>query len=203
MKNLATVLTIMSMVIMPCLVVAQNDTDCVTETKALLDTNQAVKAAYAELQTVLEADLKKDPTAYCNILGGKCDINIGAHSANLTSTCVAEGGQLVEKDLVATCSGKVQNIPIPDGFTVNVFKAPLCAGASCDPDDLPSEIENQIPDIVDDVVKEIEAAVGGTLMCDVEVVGEGNSTSLPTSGVQAAAALTTAAGVTFLSFIVM
>jgi hypothetical protein len=55
----------------------------------------------------------------------ECNINIEAYSADLESTCVVEGGQLVEKDLVVTCSGEVQNFTIPDGFTVNVFKAPL------------------------------------------------------------------------------
>jgi hypothetical protein len=199
MKNLSTVLTILSMVVMPCLVVAQNNATCVTETNALLDSTPAVEAAYADMQTALENDLKANPTSFCDILNRECSINVGAYSADLKTTCEAEDGQLVEKDLVATCNGNVGGVPLND-FLINVFKAPLCAGASCDPDDLPDEIENDIESILTDVVKEIEAVVGGNLKCTVQIVDEGATTA---SGVQATAALTTAAGVTLFSFIVM
>jgi hypothetical protein len=48
MKSLAAFLTILSMFVMPCL--AQDDAACVTETKALVDNNQAVEGAYKDMQ---------------------------------------------------------------------------------------------------------------------------------------------------------
>jgi hypothetical protein len=213
MKSLAAFLTILSMVVMPCL--AQDDAACVTETKALVDNNQAVEGAYKDMQSDLEVALKANPFSFCNVLNAECTINIQDYSSDLKTTCEAESGQLVEEDLVATCSGKVSDVTIPNDFTVTVLNAPLCAGVSCDPAALPSEIKNQIKTILDDVVKEIEAAVNGTtLMCDIQI-GDGGANATPgdggeatsapatTSGSQATTIWVIAASVTLMSSILM
>lgn len=195
MKNLATIFTILFMAVTPSL--AFDNATCVTETKELAS-NQAIKGAYADVQASLESDLKTNPLDFCNIINAECKVNIQAYSANLSSACEAEGGQLVEKDLTATCNGNLAGTPIPDDFQVLVFDAPLCAGASCDPSALPSEIETEMKSVLEDVVTEVNTAINGNLKCDVSINGDGT-----TSGVQATAIWTSAAGVALLSSIMM
>jgi glucan 1,3-beta-glucosidase len=168
-----------------------DDAACVTETEALVS-NQAVQSAYSDMQTALEDDLQGNPMTFCNVVDAECSINIGAYSSSLKSTCAAQSGQLVGKNLTATCSGEVSGFPIPDNFSIRVFQAPLCAGASCDPNALPSELEAQIKTVLEDVVDEIDTALGGGLVCVVNVEGD------TTSGAHSTAILTVAVGVTLL-----
>jgi exo-beta-1,3-glucanase (GH17 family) len=169
-----------------------NSAACVTETEALV-ANQAVQGAYSDLQTALEGDLKETPLAFCNLLDAECIINVGPYSSNLKTSCEAQSGQLVGKNLSATCNGELSGFPIPDNFSILVFETPLCTGASCDPNALPSELEAQFKAVVEDVVDEISAALGDGLECVTNVEDDGS-----TSGAHVAAIMPAAAGVSLL-----
>lgn len=198
MKNPATIFIILLIAITPSLAQFDNAT-CLKETKELTS-NQNITSAYADLQASLESDLKANPLEFCKVasINPECEINIAVYSGNLTSACKAEGGQLIEKDLTATCNGDVMGVPLND-FKVVVYSAPLCASASCDPKALPSELETELETVLQDVMEEVNTAVGGSLQCDVSI----NAVGTTTSGVQATSIWTSAAGVALFSFIMM
>ena len=206
MKNPATIFTILFMAVTPSLAALNNATfnnaTCITETKSLT-TTQVVMSAYAGVQASLENDLKANPFQFCDIVNAQCTINIQPYSANLTSSCEAEGGQVVERDLTATCNGNVMGAPIPNDFTVLVYKAPLCAGESCDPSALPADLETQLETVLKDVVGQVNAAISGSLTCDVSINPVDNGGGTTTSGVQATTIWISITGVALLSSFIM
>jgi hypothetical protein len=230
MKYLAIALTTLFMIDMPCL--AQDSAACVTETESLMDNNLAVESAYDALEDSLEAAISANPETYCSILNKKCSINVGDFSSSLKTTCEAEAGQFVEKDVTATCGGILSSVST-SGFTIVAEAAPLCAGTSCDPDAIPTAIEAYFNTTVSDIVDEVSDVFLGNLQCSLQIgSGSGGSgggdtaapgatpapnsggesapaptpsgaASTPTSGAQATTIWVGAAGVTLVSSILM
>jgi hypothetical protein len=180
MKNFAAILSILSIVVTPCL--AQDEAACVNET-ASLATNQAVTDAYQAMFDEVEAAVTANPLQFCDISSRTCTIDVGEYTSSLKTTCEAQGGQLVEREVNATCSGTVSGIPIT-GFEVATEGVPLCAGASCDPGALPDEVLNGLEGVVEEIVSGINLAFDGSLVCEFEIGsgsgGGGDTTPSPT-----------------------
>jgi hypothetical protein len=181
MKNFAAILSILSIVVTPCLAQFDNAT-CVSETASLSD-NLAVEAAYDAMGSALKADLKSDATQFCSVISLTCTIDIGEYSSSLKTTCEAQGGQLVERDLSKTCSGTVTGRDLK----IVAEAAPLCAGASCDPTALPAGVEAGLEAVIGVIVDGVSLVFPGNLTCDVQIAptsagsGSGGGDGTPTT----------------------
>jgi hypothetical protein len=198
MKNFAAILIILSIVFTPCL--AQDEAACVNET-ASLAANQAVMDAYQAMAQALLDDLYDNVLQFCNVFSQNCTLDVGEYTSSLKTTCEAQGGQLVERNVDGTCNGDVAGIPLTD-FEIAVDGAPLCAGISCDPSAIPAEIEGGLETVAQDIVVGVNIALDGNLECDFEI-GSGSTPTAPTSGAQATTVWVSAACLTLVSFIWM
>jgi hypothetical protein len=198
MKYLVTVLTILSMVVMPCL--AQDDAACVSETNALMDDNQAIGDAYDAMETALKVAITGGPMDFCDIGRAECSINVGSYSSSLKTTCDAENGQIVESNVNATCSGDVLTNVTQSEFAITVEAAPLCAGKSCDPTAIPTEIEDQFTTIFETILAEINTAFDGTLECISQIEP---ATSATSGALATTIWVSAAAGATLVASILM
>lgn len=156
MKNLATLLTILSIILCPA--ASEEDATCIAESAALV-TSAAVSGPYAALRTAIETDVTEDFMQFCSVIKRTCTLDVADYSQALEAACVAEGGQIVSKEAYLDCTGKLMNIPIPGGIDVDIFNIPGCVGASCDPQNLPAAIEAVFDTAVEEVAKEVETAV--------------------------------------------
>jgi hypothetical protein len=217
MKNFAAILIILSIVVTPCL--AEDESACKTESTTLAK-NQAVIDGYQNMTDGL-ADGLSNEDFDCDITSLECSISVAGYTANLETVCEENNGIMVESEVVATCSGEVTNVPVTDLMTM-VVGVPLCVGASCDPRDLPADVESGFVTVFDDsILPEIDQIYKGSLECEVKTEGgsetvgpssdgggpsgDGGGTPppSPTSGAQATAIWVSAAGLTLVSSIWM
>jgi hypothetical protein len=197
MKNFAVIFSILSIVVTPCF--AQGDDECVSETTEL-SSNQAVIDAYDAMAATLGANLTADPFEFCDIGSTECNFDLGEYTSSFKITCKAEGGQIVERDVNASCNGFAV-VPHTD-FDIVVEGAPICVGMSCDPTAIPAEIEAEVETVVEDIVANINLAVNGNLTCDFEIDDSGGGGGeIATSGAQATTFWMSAAGIILVSSI--
>lgn len=186
MKNVS----ISSLIILCCIVASTlslaegtNDTACIAESVALVTTT-AVSEPYQELKTAIETDVKDDIMQFCNVLKRSCTVNVGDYSAALETACIQEGGQIVSKQATLDCQGKLMQIPIPGGIDIYINDIPGCVGASCDGQNLPSEIEAAFDTAVEQVATEVETAVAESdITCGaITTASDGGSGGASTRG---------------------
>lgn len=146
---------------------AQNSSDTCSIESALLNQNSEISDATSAFQTEAVGSLQ-DFMKNCNLFQRRCakDLSTLPTAVNLTDACVAEGGQIVYEDVRLKCDGSVNNVPIPGGFFVAADKFPACLGASCDPNNLPSEVTSVFSSVADQAKTEIQNALGDSIKCE-------------------------------------
>jgi hypothetical protein len=144
---------------------AQNSTTCVAESAALFQ-NSEISAGVAAFQTEATSSLQ-DFVKNCNLFERSCgkDLSTLSSAQDLIATCESLGGQIVERDVRLKCVGSVNSVPIP-GFSVKADKFPACLGASCDPNNLPTEVTNVFTTVTDTASQEIQKALGESISCE-------------------------------------
>jgi len=156
MKNLATLLTILSIVLAPA--ASQDNATCIAESVVLVS-DTAIAEPQGVLISTIETDVKDDFMQFCSVLERTCTVDVADYSSALEAACTAEGGQIALKKAMLDCSGKLMNIPVPGGIDVVIDNIPGCVGASCDVDNLPPEIEAVFGMVVEQVKTEVENAI--------------------------------------------
>jgi hypothetical protein len=143
---------------------AQNSTACVTES-LVLNQNSEISAAVTAFQTEATSSLQ-DFVKNCNLFERSCgkDLSTLSSAQNLTASCKALGGQIVDRDVHLKCVGSVNSVPVP-GFSVKADNFPACLGASCDPNNLPTEVTDVFTTVTDTATQEIQSALGGSISC--------------------------------------
>jgi hypothetical protein len=169
--------------------------ECTNETSAL-NADTLIQMEYSNIGAAIKTDATNDFLGFCNLLELLCLIDANNYSSNLTSACTAAGGQVTSRSVSFACSGTPNAIPIPEGLEVSVSNWPICIGSSCDPNALPAEIEEQIDTTVNEMVNQIEAGLGGDVMCESLGGNETGTTAVPPSTTPAPVSDTTLAPIT-------
>jgi hypothetical protein len=148
---------------------SQNATDsslsCVTES-ASLNTNSEVSLAVGAFQVEAISSMQ-DFVSTCNIFSRRCYKNLTTLSSaeELSSVCVAQGGQVVVQDVRLKCEGNYQGVPVPGGFSIVADDFPTCLGTSCDPQNLPTDVTSVFTTVTDQAKTEITNALGDGITC--------------------------------------
>ena len=177
--------------------VAQDE--CVTGTNALLN-NTAYVTAYEDMVATIQAELASNYNTFCTTEGGsiKCSVNVQAYSKEgVLKVCIDQGGQSISGDVKLTCSGAVQGFQV-QSFAFDLFRVPVCIDASCDPNNVPTEIEAIFNNVADGVVSNIENALGDGVQCEASTQNPNSPTS---SRATASSLLAAASSAAFLSFL--
>lgn len=151
---------------------AQEDA-CVTGSESLAN-NTAVVTAFEDMLTQINSDIASNLFSFCTLADGSasCQVNVAAYSNNVKSVCEAENGASIERGVALECTAtQIEDLP---AFAFNVFNIPICVDASCDTDNLPTQVESSYQQVLDDFVMQIEN--GTSVECNAETIG-GDTTS--------------------------
>lgn len=150
---------------------------CVEQT-AMLVANPDLEAELVNIGAAIEADVTDNFLGFCDLTTTvSCTINADDYDDDFVAACGTAGGQIVTKTVTTSCSGSFNNFPIPAGLAFSVEDFPTCIGADCDPDMLPTEIDEKFDAAVNNILGNITEGLGGSIMC--EIVSEPGSTMAP------------------------
>jgi hypothetical protein len=172
---------------------AQQD-ECVTGSESLVN-NTAVMTAFEEMWTQITTDLASNVVSFCTLADGSatCQVNVAAYSTNVKSVCEAQNGTSVERGVALECLST--QVDLPSALAFNVFNIPICVDASCDTNNLPTQIESIYQQVLDGYLTNVEE--GANLECNAETIG-GDETS---GGFARKSAATLVLATTTISFI--
>jgi len=142
---------------------------CAIETAALQQ-DSGVQSAINEMRDSISTAVQDDFFQFCSILRRACTVDLSDYSATLPAACETAGGQIANQTAPTglECGGKVLGIPIPGGVEVRFDNLPMCVGPSCDPDNLPTLVEDTAQQLL---TQEVEPVIEENLQ-------DGNCTAL-------------------------
>jgi hypothetical protein len=151
---------------------------CVLETAAL-QSDSGVEAAMREMQDSIATAIQDDFFQFCSVFQRSCTVDLNDYSESVRTACTEAEGQVATQsgEQGLECNGKVLGIPIPGGVEVSFSNVPTCVGPSCDPDNLPSVVEETIQKVLSDEVAPVveEGLQDGNCTSVSGVAGTGNT----------------------------
>mmetsp|Transcript_7988 Transcript_7988/g.15246 ORF Transcript_7988/g.15246 Transcript_7988/m.15246 type:complete len:207 (+) Transcript_7988:78-698(+) len=145
---------------------------CATETAAL-QTDSAVQGALNDMRESISTAVQEDFFQFCSILQRSCTVDLSDYADTLPTACEEAGGQIANQTapIGLDCTGKVLGVPIPGGVEVRFENLPTCVGPNCDPDNLPSLVEDTVQQLL---TQEVQPVIEDNLQ-------DGNCTALGSS----------------------